>query len=721
MSKDYASLVEPRLGTNTGRWIAFSSACRPFGMVNLSPDTRIQGDWGCGYRYDDTSVVGFSHIHAWQISGILVMPVTGAVDLAAGSDGWKSDFSHATEHCKPGDHRLALNRYGIGVELTATQRAGVHRYTFPAASDAGIVIDLASTLGPCQMGACELKQTAPRTLEGWVINEPTVRKPKRLKIHFAIALDQDVRLAHRGQARDRLVLSPGARNVTMGIGISYTSIDAAWENLRSETAGKSFDQIRAEARDEWNHWLSRIDVEGGTDSQRGRFYTDLYFSLLGRRVVSDVSGTYIDNTGTAPAVRQIPLDAAGKPRYRHHNSDAFWGAQWTITPLWLLAYPRVVDDFCRCFMDMYRNGGLIPRGPAGGNYTFVMTSAQTTPLYVAALHSGVYKPDDVEEVYAALRKNHFPGGLMSKCGYEHNTCVGGGIKDYLALGYIPEDLPQAGYHNNGAGQTVEHAWNDWTLAQLAHTLGKPDDAQLFASRSKHWRNLFDRSVGFCRPRNRDGSWLEPYSPYSRKGWTEANAWTFTFHCPHDVEGLIECFGSRDAMLARLEEAFEKTRDLGYFVPHEKHETIPFDFGNEPALAACHMFHLAGKPERAQFWSREVLRHLKSGNAPTDSFGGDEDQGLMGAWNVLIAIGLFSARGACEASPTYQLTAPVFDRVTLRLDPDYFSGTTFTIRSARPGSKGYIRSARLNGTPLASLELSHRDIVAGGELVLDMSP
>lgn len=719
MQTDYASLVEPRLGTNTGRWIAFSSACRPFGMVNLSPDTRIAGDWGCGYRYDDTTVLGFSHIHAWQISGILVMPVIGAVDLSQGPEGWKSDFSHATEHCKPGDHRITLERYGIGVELTATQRVGVHRYTFPAGSDAGIVVDLASTLGPCDMGGCELRQTGPRTLEGWVINEPTVRKPKRLKIYFAIVVDHNVRLAHGGQARDRLILDPNAKRVTMGIGISYTSVDAAWQNLRTETAEKLFDEVRTEAHAEWNRWLSRIDVEGGSDEQRARFYTDLYFSLLGRRVVSDCAGTYVDNTGAEPVVRQIPLDSAGQPRYRHHNSDAFWGAQWTITPLWLIAYPRVVDDFCRCFLDMYRNGGLIPRGPAGGNYTFVMTSAQTTPLYVAAMHAGVFRPEDVEETYVALRKNHFPGGLMSKCGYEHRTCLGGGIEDYIERGYIPEDLPNVGYHHNGAGQTVEHAWNDWSLAQLARTLGKSDDATLFAKRSTHWRNLFDRTVGFCRPRNRDGSWFEPFDPSNRKGWTEANAWTFTFHCPHDVDGLIDAFGSRETMLARLEEAFEKTHALGYFVPHEKHETIPFDFGNEPALAACHMFHLAGEPRRAQFWSRRVLRHLKSGNAPTDTFGGDEDQGLMGAWNVLVALGLFSARGACEQSPTYQLTAPIFDRVTIHLDSDYFPGKTFTIRTASSMPDGYIRSASLNGKPLASLELAHASIAAGGDLVLEL--
>ncbi|MBC7784474.1 MAG: glycoside hydrolase family 92 protein [Burkholderiales bacterium] len=721
---DLVSLVEPRLGTNTGRWIAFSSACRPFGMVNLSPDTRIDGDWGCGYKYADNRIIGFSHIHAWQISGILVMPTTGAADPAQGADEFASDFSHDDEVCQPGYHRVNLQRCSITAELTATQRVGVHRYHFPAGASASIYIDLASTLGPCAMGGAALKQTGPRTLQGFVINEPTIRKPKRLTIYFAIELDRDVELSDFNPDAIRALINLGnvSEPVTMKVAISYTSIAAAWDNLRAEAADLTFDEIKASAQREWNDWLRRIEVEGGTETQRARFYTDLYFSLLGRRVVSDVAGTYIDNTGDAPTVRQIPCDAAGKPRYQHHNSDSFWGAQWSITPLWAIAYPQLIDDFCRCFFDMYKNGGLIPRGPAGGNYTFVMTSAQTTPLYAAAINTGIYKPDDVEAVYHAVRKNHFPGGLMSKCGYEHHTCIGGGIEDYIARGYIPEDLPKAGFHNNGAAQTIEHAWNDWALAQLAITLGKTADAELFRRRSQNWRNLFDPKIGFCRPRNRDGTWLEPFDPWQRRGWTEANAWTYTFNAPHDVAGAVELFGSRERFLARLEEAFQKTREKGFFVAHEHHQEIPLDFGNEPALPCVHLFHAAGDARRTQYWLTQVLDNLKSGNAPTDSFGGDEDQGIMGAWNVLIAIGLFSIDGAAGATPTYQITAPLFDRVTIHLDPAYFPGRTFTITATpRHGCAGrYVDRAEYDGKTLQALQINHSDIARGGNLLLELA-
>ncbi|HEV7298944.1 MAG TPA: GH92 family glycosyl hydrolase [Tepidisphaeraceae bacterium] len=722
---DFASLVEPRLGTDVGRWIAFSSACRPFGMVSLAPDSVTDKDWGGGYRYSAGVVQGFSHIHSWQISGILVMPVTGDISPLAGPAAWESTFSHDSERCKPGFHALTLDRYGIAVELTATLRVGVHRYRFPTgAQQPAILLDLASTLGPCEMGGAALKQTGPRTLQGHVINQPTVRKPRPLTIYFAIEVDQDVTIDPFDAADVRTCLRPSDvdQPVTMKVAISYTSVDAAIENLHAETTGKSFDVIRDEAQAEWNAWLSRITVEGGTDEQRARFYTDLYFSLCGRRTMSDAAGTYIDNTGPQPRVRQIPIDpATGQPRYRHHNSDAFWGTQWSLVPLWSIAYPHLVHDFCHCFYDMYANGGLIPRGPAAGNYTFVMTSAQSTPLYAAALHSGIYKPADADALYAALRKNHFPGGLMSKAGYEHHTCIGGGIEDYIALGYIPEDLPKSGFHNNGASQTIEHAFNDNAMAAIARTLGKADDVALFIQRSRNWRNLFDKSVGFVRPRNRDGTWLEPYDPMSRRGWTECNAWTMTFYATYDLDGLIECFDSRDALLSQLERGFQLCRDRGYYVPHEKHEDVPFDFGNEPALACCHLFQRAGDHRRTQFWLRQVLDTIKSGNDPTDNFAGDEDEGIMGAWNVLAGIGLFCIDGAASNPIRYMITAPLFDKITIALDDRFFPGRSLTIatRGNAPGAVKYIGAAAWNGQPIDDLSLTHDQIVSGGELVLDL--
>ena len=739
-NSDYTALVEPRLGNTIGRWISFASACRPLGLVALSPDTRVNGDWGCGYNLADNHIVGFSHIHDWQSGGILVMPFTG--DVTA---GWQSPFSRDTEICKPGYHRVHLDRYAITAELTATARCGIHRYTFPSESgmgvppmsrqrsrllaseglktssqDAALLIDLHSQCGPCEMQSASLVQIDARTLEGSVVNGPTIRKPKPHPVYFVLTLDTDATLEPFDPARVQARLSLGrpAAPVTIRVGISYTSLKAARANLQSETASKSFDQLHAEARADWNDHLSRIAVEGGDPVRRARFYTDLYFSLLGRRTVSDAAGTYFDHTGQLPAIRQIPLAADGRPTHRHFSSDAFWGVQWSLAPLWALAYPELMDEFCHSLTDMYRNGGYIPRGPAGGADTFVMTSAQSTPFFACAINNGLHRPADPAVTYAALRKNHFPGGLMSKAGYEHTTCKGGGIEDYIALGYIPEDLPPVGMHTHGAAQTIEHAYNDWALAQLAASLGHTSDAELFTARSRNYRNLFDPSLGFCRPRERDGSWTEPFEPSQKKGWTEANAWTFTYHSAHDVPGLISAFGSREAFLARLEEAFERSEQQRFFAPRDHHNVIPLDFGNEPALATAHLFQLAGRPDRTQFWLRRVIDTIKAGNTPEDTWGGDEDQGIMGAWNVLVSIGLFSATGACENPARYQLTAPLFDRVIITLPAG--RSLVITTTGLDPAATNYTESATFNGRPLTDLELTHADLTSGGELHLTIS-
>ena len=726
--EDYAALVEPRLGTLQTRWIAFSSASRPFGMVNVSPDTRVDGDWGCGYRYDDANIAGISHLHEWQVGALLFMPTNGLIDPSSGTSAFASGFSHEDEIVKPGYHKFTLQCYNITCELTATSRVALHRYQYPTGDNKHLIIDLASTLGPSAMGEARLKQIDEKRWEGYVDNLPTVRRPRPWRVYFAIVSDtpatmtsyvkdipnEQVTEINGNGVRAVLKFDDKHTKVELKVAISYTSIAAAWDNLKIEADGKDFDAVRADASDEWNRMLNRIQIQSTDDTRKGRFYTDLYFAILGRRTVSDCLGTYIDNTSDKAIVRQIPLDNKGKPKYRHFNSDSFWGAQWSIIPLWSLVYPEILQEFCNCFMDMYHNGGLIPRGPAGGNYTFVMTSAQTTPLFVHGILSGSCKFDDVETVYQALRKNHMPGGLMSKCGYEHKTAIGGGLQDYMTLGYIPEDLPKAGFHNNGASQTLEHAYNDWCLAQLAKHLGKDDDVALFEKRAQNYRHLFDAKIGHMRPRNRDGSWIEPYSPFDKKGWTEANGWNYTFYVPHDVPGLIDCFGSRDKFFAKLEETFVEAEKAGFIAPHGKHELSALDYGNEPALAVAHLFHVAGKPDRTNYWLRKIYQKAKCGNAPTNGYCGDEDQGIMGAWNVLVALGLFTIDGGCSGTPRLILTAPLVEKAEL-----YARGVskpTLVIHATENVTEGgIIRHVSLADVPMNALQIDWPEAISGATI------
>ena len=301
------------------------------------------------------------------------------------------------------------------------------------------------------------------------------------------------------------------QQILMKVGISYTSIEAARENIQAELPGWDFDQTVYDSYTAWNNYLNRIEIFGGNIEQQERFYTDLWHALQGRRIVSDVKGTYIDMTGDQPRIGQIPLDDNGKPKFNHYNSDAFWGAQWTLNTLWHLVYPEITEQFVNSMLMMYQDGGLIPRGPSGGNYTYVMTGASSTPFIVSAWMKGI-RGFDVEKAYEGMRKNAFPGGMMSKAGYEHNTWKGGGIEYYIDKGYVPYPLDSKhwGGHQDGAGQTLEYAYQDWCLAQLAKTLGKTQDYDLFMKRAGNYANLYDPSTGWMRPKTRDGQWFSTF-------------------------------------------------------------------------------------------------------------------------------------------------------------------------------------------------------------------
>jgi len=375
-----ADRVNPLIDTANRRFFFFSSACRPFGMVNLSPDTVATGAWEAGYRYTSDTICWFSHLHAWQLAAIPVLPTTGPLKGPQGVDQYKSKFSHDNETVRPGYHQVFLDDYGINVELTATTRVGFHRYTFPANDSSHILFDLGTDIGPTEMADCTVTKVSDTELEGYVENAGTRRRPKPARIYFVIALDKPV--ADFGGWKDGALLEATdtisgkgsgayvrfatAENevVQMKVALSYCSLAGARRNLEAELSHWDFDRARQEADQTWNDWLGRIEVEGGTEARTVKFYTDLYHAILGRRRSSDVDGSYIDNTGPERVIRQIPLDDAGNPTYEHHNSDAFWGAQWTLNVLWSLAYPDIVHNFCNAFLDLYRHGGLIPRGPS---------------------------------------------------------------------------------------------------------------------------------------------------------------------------------------------------------------------------------------------------------------------------------------------------------------------------------------------------------------------
>lgn len=732
-NKQFVDKVYPLLDTENSRWFFFSSACRPFGMVNLNPDTQIGGAWGSGYRYKTDTIKGFSHIHAWQMSGLSVMPVIASKENKAEIyTDFYSKFSHETEKTAPGYHLVELERYGITAELTSTKRVGFHKYVFPKGKQASILFNLNTLLGPNANVDGFLEKIGDKELMGKVVMTPTIRRPKATDVYFKIHLNTPIKTVELDNETSNYLIDlvDTDKEVLMKVGISYTSIENAENNIKQELAHWDFENVISESKEEWNELLGRIDVEGATEKQQRRFYTDLWHALQGRRIISDVNGAYPDNTGKELRVGQIPLDNNGKPKFNHYNSDAFWGAQWTINTLWGLVYPEVMHDFVLSLVQYGKDGGIIPRGPSGGNYTYVMSGASATPFIVSAIQKGIVT-EDLPAIYEALKKNHMVGGIMGKAGYEHDTNLGGGLGHYIKNGYVPYPIPEGefGYHQDGASLTMEYAYQDWTLAQLAKKLDLKEDYQYFLNRSNNYKNTFDKTVGWMRPKDINGKWLIDFDPYKYEtGFNESNGAQSTWFVPHDISGLAELMGGKEQAVKKLNEQFETAELIGFTSGgahdrelHPEYRRIPINYGNQPSMQTAQIFNQLGRSDLAQLWTRKVVNTAFSGLAPNTGYNGDEDQGLMGSLNVLLKIGLFQMNGGTDDNPNYEVGSPIFDKVTIQLNSDYYTGKSFVIETENNSDKNiFSEEVILNDSAIGTLDLTHNDIVNGGKLVLKMT-
>ncbi len=728
-----SKLVYPFLDAANSRWFYFNSASRPFGMVNLSPDTQIGGAWGSGYRYDTDTIKGFSHIHAWQLSGLSVMPVVYHPEEVAERLGdYYSAFDHEKEYASPGYHQVQLDRYKINAELTSTKRVGFHRYQFPKSKQAGIVLNLGGKLGPSNIKDGSVQLESKTSFSGELTNSPTIRRPKDCKIFFYAESNWDMAPPIAGESGRFMIpfRSVDKTPLLLKIAISYTSIDNAKLNLRQELNHWDFEGIKADSEKEWDTVLGRIVVEGGTRQQQQRFYTDLWHALQGRRVISDVNGAYPDNTGEQFRIGQLPLSKTGQPKFNHYNSDSFWGAQWTLNTLWGLVYPEIYDEFVQSLLVYYQDGGLLPRGPSGGNYTHVMTGASSTPFVVSAYQKGI-RGFNAEEAYQAMRKNHMPGGTMGRAGYEHKTTIGGGLEDYIQKGYVPHPNPAGkfGFHQDGASLTLEYAYQDWTLAQMAKALGKQQDYEYFSQRAGNYKNQFDPESGWIRPKDVDGNWRTPFDPYQHEhGFNESNGAQSTWFVPQDIPGLAELMGGKEKAVNKLNEQFEQAAALQYTAgnshaqeAHPEYRRIPINYGNQPSIQTLSVFNELDRPDLNQYWTHKVIAAAYSGLSPKTGYNGDEDQGLMGSLAVLLKIGLFQMNGGTEENPVYTVGSPLFDKVSIQLNQAYYPGKTLEIIANNHTAENlYIESATFAGKPIQNLSVRHQDLIQGGRLELMMT-
>jgi len=742
-------LANPLIDTQHPRYDYFASASIPFGMVALSPDTKHGALWDSGYRYDDEFILNFAHVHNAQTAGIPVMPVTGPCRGHLGFEACKSRFDHRNETVSPGYHKIFLEDFGITAELTATCRTGMHRYTFPVANEGHLLFDLGAGLGPTLMSYAWCRRVADDEIEGYSVMAPTFRRKKPYMVHFVARFSKPFDRFAGWKNNEPVEAEAGIvageksgayvtyRNLKEGetilvkVGVSFVSMQNARMNMDAELPHWDFDQVVAEAREAWNSYLGRIQAEGGTRNQRVKFYTDLMHTAIGKRVTSDVNGAYPDWTGPEQVIRQLPFDSSGKPVRPFLDTDGLWGGQWNLNILWSLVYPEYGNWVAETFLDYYRNAGTMARGSWGGNYTYVMVGDQTTPLLAALLSTGraTFSP---ELAYAAAHKNAFPGGIRDRAGYEASLePAGGGIDLYIENGFIPVEIYKRGegMHRGGTAMTLEYAWQDWCLAQMAMQQGKEEDAKLFLKRSENWKNVFDPVSGWARPRYLSGEWMEPFYPVNTAqkgsataGFIEGNSAIYTFYVPQDVNGLITAIGGKEAFTKKLESNFEKARPHRFYSP--EYSKCWVEYQNQPSCHLAHLFSYAGAPWKTQYWVHQVKELTFGGTDPYSGYNGDDDQGMMGALGVLMAIGLFDEQGCVGQSPELEITSPLFDKTVIEFPSLNQTGKTtrFEIIVKRKNIGDiYIQSAKLNNHPWNSFRLPVARFFDGGTLEIELGP
>ena len=482
-------------------------------------------------------------------------------------------------------------------------------------------------------------------------------------------------------------------------------------NMDQECPHWDFEQVRTEALSVWNEWLGKIDVKGGTNQQKMKFYTDLWHVLLGRHKIDDIDGSYPDylkggtRVGKATRIhtlspeyksRMLPKGKDGKVIHHMYNSDALWLTQWNLNTLWGLAYPSVLDEFSASFLEYDRNGGLLPRGPSVGAYTYIMTGCPATSMITSAYQRGIYRKWNPEKAFQAMKRNHEKGGMLA---FDMDR----ELDFYVKHGYCPND----------AGLTIQWAFEDWSLGQMALKMKKQREAKYFQKRSMGWKVSFHPELKLMIPRSENGDRLHT-DPLSEKGFVQANAWQATFGLSHDIQGLARMMGGKDSLAVRLDEAFRKSAADDFLFSY-------VSYANQPGCSSAHVFSHVGYPWLTQYWVRQVGKQTYGAITPEKGYtGNDEDQGQMAGVSALMAIGLFSLDGGSSSHPCYDITSPVFDEITIKLDSDYYAGKEFKIVTHHNSEVNcYIQKATLNGKAYNFYQLLHPDFVHGGILELWM--
>lgn len=751
VNEEILGYVNPNIGTVHSRWFVYTPASVPFGMAKLGASTNgtygnVQGWEAVGYEDTHTSIDGFPCFHEFQVGGLSLMPVNGEVKttparLENPQDGWRSTFDKSDEEAHPGYYSVLLKDYGIRAELTATKRVGFQRYTFPASESSHIIFNVGNREGESGNVRDSYAVCDGNVVSGYIVTEPEYVKKYQagatVCMYFYATLSKAPESVsgfqyYGSELKDgNSIQGPGAvlvlnyktsenEQIDVKLGLSYTSVENAKANYMAEAEGLSFDSARRSAAEDWSEQLSRIEVKGGSEDSRIKFYTGLYHCLLGRGLASDVNGAYPKNDGT---VGQIELGKDGKPVHNHYNTDAIWGGYWNLTPLWALAYPEYYNDWCASQLLVYKDAGWLGDGIACSKYVSGVGTNMVSIALAGAYNSGICD-FDIETMYAAARKDNLEW---------RDRIEGAGkmdVRRFVEDGYVPYvDDPGFVAYEKGAtfsvSHTLEYSFSAYATAQLAKQLGHEEDYRQLMELSDGWAKLFDDDLKLVRPRVPGGEWIDNFDPYeSWRGFQEGNAMQYTFFVPQNPDSLIARMG-KDEFNERLDTIFTQARKTifggGKVAFAFSGLSSPYNHGNQPSLHIPWLFNFSGKPYLTQKWTRLICDEFYGTDGEHGyGYGQDEDQGQLGSWYVLAAMGLFDVQGGACSEPTYQLGSPEFDEITVHLSKFNAKGDKFRIiTKGNSADAMYVQNATFNGKPLDRCWLYHDEVFNGGELVLQM--
>ena len=716
--------VDVRVGTG-GHGHCFPGASMPFGAVQLSPDTyNSDWDWCSGYHISDESIMGFSHTHlsgtgCGDLLDFLVMAGTGPVKLVPGprsnpEQGYRSRFSHSDEISEPGYYSVLLKDPNVRVDLTATERTGLHKYTFPESNDAWLILDLAHsylTDNRSSVHSAELSQPAPDTLAGGHVTKAwgdgrhcyfslqLSRQPDKIVFYSD---DKPVTATGKLEGNNlKAVLhfkTHANEVIFIRTGISGVSAEGAAKNLRAEQPntdqpGWGFDKTRAAAQRAWRQQLSRIQADFATPTQKRIFYSSLYHMSLGPQLFDDVDGQY---RGMDNKIHQLP---AGK---RNYTAFSLWDTFRAAHPAYTLIQTDRVPDFANTLIRMAEQSPAgMPVWPLQGCETGTMTGYHSASVISEAIAKG-FPGIDTEAAYRVMMRRAMVDNYR-------------GLGYYRQLGYIPADREE-----ESVSKTFEYCYNDWAISHVADKLGHADDASLLRKRSISYRRYFNPTSSFMEPKLENGEWARPFDPIEMghsKQWrdyTESNSWQTTFGVMHDPAGLIALFGGREPFLTKLDSLFTVPSTLPPDAPPDIAGMVgQYAHGNEPSHHIAYLFTYAGAPWKTQARVRSLLDTMYHDDP--DGMAGNEDVGQMSAWFILSALGFYAVD---PVSGNYVVGSPIIDHAVLELG----GGKRLTIEVKRSDpSHAYVQSFTLNGKPQQRAWFHHSDIAQGGSIVFELGP